>query len=193
MKVKGQRSKVKGQDSSLQPPTFDFALEVKERSGENVLRCYYCQKCTVGCPTAYAMDYKPAQVLKMIQLGMREPLLKSSAPWLCMGCETCGTRCPNDIRLAPVMDTLKYMALEAGYAPPETGVYAAYRSFLDNIKLFGRVHEITMLVEYKLRSMDLFTDLDLGVLLILKGKISFLPERIKALDEVRELYRRAGL
>jgi len=139
------------------------------------------------------MDYKPAQVLKMIQLGMREPLLKSSAPWLCVSCEACGTRCPNGIHLAPVMDTIQYMALEAGYAPAEAKVYAAYRSFLDNIKLFGRVHEVTMLAEYKLRSRDLFSDLDLGALLLLKGKISLLPERIKALDQVRELYRRAGL
>ncbi len=170
----------------------NFALEVRRRSGENVLRCYYCQKCTVGCPTAYVMDYKPAQVLKMIQLGMREPLLKSSAPWLCVGCEACGTRCPNGIRLAPVMDTLKYMALETGYAPPEAKAYALHRSFLNNIKLFGRVHEATMLVEYKLRSRDLFSDLDLGVLLLLKGKIPLLPERVKALDQVKELYRRAG-
>ena len=29
-----------------------------------------------------------------------------------MSCEACGTRCPNEIRLAPVMDALKHMALE---------------------------------------------------------------------------------
>ena len=203
MKDEGQRSNVSGnalprQDSSLQPPIPNgssisaFALEVKERSGENVLRCYYCRKCTLGCPIAYVMDYKPAQVLKMVQLGMKEPLLKSSAPWLCVGCEACGTRCPNEIRLGPVMDAIKYMSLEAGYAPPEARVYAVHRSFLNNIKLFGRVHEVTMLVEYKLRSMDLFSDMALGAVLFLKGKIRVLPERIKGLDQVKELYRRAG-
>jgi len=186
--MKAQTSNVKRETSNVR----DFALEIQGRSGENVFRCYYCQKCTVGCPTAYAMDYQPAQVLKMIQLGMRKPLLKSSSPWLCVGCETCGTRCPNEIRLAPVMDTLKYMALEAGYAPPEAKVYALHRAFVDNIKIFGRLHEATMLAEYKLRSRDLFSDLDLGALLFLKGKLSLLPERIKALDQVKELYRRAG-
>jgi heterodisulfide reductase subunit C len=191
-----QSSKLKPTTYNLHPMTSDFALEVQERSGENVFRCYYCQKCTVGCPTAYAMDYKPAQVLKMIQLGMREPLLKSSAPWLCVGCETCGTRCPNEIRLAPVMDTLKYMALEAGYAPPETTVYALHRAFLDSIKFFGRVHETTMLAEYVLRSRDIFSivrsNIDVGLTLLLKRKIPILPERVKALGQVKELYRRAG-
>jgi len=184
--------KDEGHRSSVQRAITGFAWEVQRRSGENLLRCFYCQKCTAGCPTAYAMDYKPAQVLKMIQLGMRESLLRSSAPWLCVGCETCGTRCPNEIRLGPVMDTLKYMALEVGLSPPETKVYALHRSFLDNIEFFGRLHEVTMLAEYKLRSMDLFSDLDLGALLLLKGKLSILPERIKGLGEVKELFRRAG-
>jgi len=194
--MKSQISNLKSQTSNLQPPTSSFALEVQRRSGENVFRCYYCQKCTIGCPTAYAMDYQPAQVLKMIQLGMREPLLKSSAPWLCVGCEACGTRCPNGISLAPVMDTLKYMALEAGYAPPETTVYALHRAFVNSIKIFGRVHETSMLVEYVLRSKDLVSilrsNIDVAVTLLLKRKIPILPERVKALGQVKELYRRAG-
>ena len=191
-KLKAQSSKVQPPTSNLQPPISNFALEVQRRSGENVFRCYYCQKCTIGCPTAYAMDYQPAQVLKMIQLGMREPLLKSSAPWLCVGCDACGTRCPNELRLAPVMDTLKYMALEAGYSLPEAKVYALHRSFVNSIKVFRRLHEATMLAEYKLRSRDLFSDLDLGVLLFLKGKIPILPERVKDMGQVKELYRMAG-
>jgi heterodisulfide reductase subunit C len=194
--MKSQISNLKSQASNFQSPTSSFALEIQKRSGENVFRCYYCQKCTVGCPTAYAMDYQPAQVLKMIQLGMREPLLKSSAPWLCVGCEACGTRCPNGIRLAPVMDTLKHMALEAGYAPPETTVYALHRAFVNSIKIFGRVHETTMLAEYVLRSKDIFSivrsNIDVAVTLLLKRKIPILPERVKGLGQVKELYRRAG-
>ena len=194
--MKSQISNLQPTTYNLQPPTPNFALEVQEQSGENVFRCYYCQKCTVGCPTAYAMDYQPAQVLKMIQLGMREPLLKSSAPWLCVGCETCGTRCPNEIRLGPVMDTLKYMALEAGYAPPEATVYALHRAFVNSIKIFGRVHETTMLAEYVLRSRDIFSILlsnyGVAITLLLKRKIPILPERVKGLDQVKELYRRAG-
>ena len=194
--MESQTSNTQYPISNIQPPISNFALEVQEQSGENVFRCYYCQKCTVGCPTAYAMDYQPAQVLKMIQLGMREAVLKSSAPWLCVGCETCGTRCPNEISLAPVMDTLKYMALEAGYAPPETTVYALHRAFVHSIKIFGRVHETTMLAEYMLRSRDIFSILlssyDVAATLLLNRKLPILPERVKGLGQVKELYRRAG-
>lgn len=167
-----------------------FSDVVQEHSGEPILSCYYCQKCTAGCPTAYVMDYKPAQLLRLIQLGQKQKVLGSTAIWMCVGCEACGTRCPNEIRLAPVMDTLRHMALAEKYAP-EPAVYALHRSFLDSIRMWGRVHELSMLMEYKLRSRDLFSDLAMGVDLVRKGKISFLPERVKQLAEVRKLYEEA--
>jgi hypothetical protein len=71
-----------------------------------------------------------------------------------------------------------------------------HRSFLDSIKLFGRVHETTMLAEYVLRSKDIFSivrsNIDVAVTLLLKRKIPILPERVRALGQVKELYRRAG-
>lgn len=168
-------------------PDLAFGQVVRDRSGEPIQRCYFCQKCTAGCPVAYAMDYKPAQVLRLIQFGQKDAVFSSSAIWLCVGCKTCGTRCPNQIRLATVFDTLRYMALERGYKP-EPAIHALHRSFLDSIRLWGRVHELSMLLEYKLRNRDPFSELGMGIGLILKGKLSFLPERIRGLAQVRGLY-----
>lgn len=172
---------------------------VRERSGEDIHRCYYCQKCTAGCPTAYMMDYKPAHLLRMIQLGQKDVVLSSSAIWMCVGCEACGTRCPNQIRLAPLMDTLRHMALEEGHAP-DPAVYALHRSFLDSIRLWGRVHELSMIMEYKVRCLlaeyplffrGLTGDMKMGLGLILSQKISFVPERIRRLGEVKQLFEEA--
>jgi len=170
-------------------PDPAFANLIQERSGENLYRCYFCQKCSVGCPVAYAMDYKPAQVIKMVQLGMKEPLLTSSVIWLCVGCETCGTRCPNEINAGRIIDALRQMAVAEGYAPAERKVFVLHRAFLDSIRFFGRVHEATMLAQYKLLSRDLFSDLDLGARMLLQGKIPLLPSRIKRLHEVQEMFR----
>jgi heterodisulfide reductase subunit C len=163
---------------------------VQESSGEDIRRCYYCQECSVGCPTACAMDIQPAQLLKMVQLGMKEAVLSCTAIWLCVGCETCGTRCPNGISIAPVMDVLKQMALAEGYEAAEPNSLAFHRSFVDSIHYLGRVHEITMLAEYKLRSLDLLSDLDLGVQMSLRSKLALWPKRVKRLGEVRELLSR---
>lgn len=173
-----------------------FKDTLREHCGEDVNACFYCQKCTVGCPTAYVMDYKPAQLLRLIQLGQKEKVLSSSAIWMCVGCETCGTRCPNHIRLAPMMDALRHMALEEGHTP-QPSVYALHQSFLDSIKLWGRVHELSLIMEHKVRCLlaepplffrGLVSDMMMGGDLILKGKIAFLPDRIKGLAEIKKLY-----
>jgi heterodisulfide reductase subunit C len=177
-----------------------FKDVVQQRSGEDIHGCFYCQKCTIGCPTAYMMDFKPAQLLRLIQLGQKDGVLGSSAIWMCVACETCGARCPNQIRLAPVFDVLRQMALEEKHKP-NPSVFALHQSFLDGIRLFGRVFELGVIIEQKARLFflkpplvfkGLISDLLMGVGLIIKGKISLLPERTKNLGDVKKLYEKAG-
>jgi heterodisulfide reductase subunit C len=166
-----------------------FLRQLEALSHEDIRRCYYCLKCTAGCPTAYAMDYGPASVLKLAQMGQKDALLRSSAIWLCVGCETCWTRCPNGIAAGHVMDALKQMAVREGYgAPGQRRVLVLHKQFLTSIRLFGRVHELSMLALYKVLSGDLFTDLDLGARMLLKGKIPILPGRIRSVEDVRNLF-----
>ncbi len=169
----------------------DFSAQVQARSGQDVSRCFFCQKCTAGCPTAYAMDVQPAQMLKMVQLGLKDALLRSAAIWLCVGCETCGTRCPNGIALAPVIDVLKQMTLAEDAAAPIGGPksLALHRAFVDAIRRLGRVHEVSMLAEYKLRSADWWSDLGLGLRMFRHGKLKLIPSRVARLKEVRALLR----
>jgi heterodisulfide reductase subunit D len=89
--------------------------EVNERSGQSVQMCYHCHKCTAGCPAAFAMEYGPDRILRLIQFGQRERLLSSRDAWLCLGCEMCGAHCPNEIDINEVMIALKEMSGEAGY------------------------------------------------------------------------------
>ena len=35
----------------------------------HVQDCYQCQKCSAGCPVAFAMDYKPNQIMPMASWG----------------------------------------------------------------------------------------------------------------------------
>ena len=189
----------RGEETPIVAADLAFSDVIQARSGEDVRSCFYCQKCTAGCPTAYLMDYKPAQLLRMIQLGQRERVLASKAIWMCIGCEACGTRCPNQIRLAPVMDVLRQMALDEDY-PPETAIFALHRSFLDSIKMWGRMHEVSMLAEFKTRELltkfpvffqGLLGDMKLGANLMLNGKLSFIPDRIKRMEEIKALYEEA--
>ena len=97
------------------PADQDFFAE----SGIQVQDCYQCQKCSAGCPVAFAMDYKPNQIMQMVSLGMKDRVLSSKTIWVCASCYTCSTRCPNDIDIAKVMDWLRQTALREGVAPAE--------------------------------------------------------------------------
>ncbi|MBN1811084.1 MAG: (Fe-S)-binding protein [Anaerolineae bacterium] len=92
-----------------------FTDLVNDLSGQTIQLCYHCHKCTAGCPSAFAMEYGPDRILRLIQLGQRERLLSSRDPWLCFSCEMCGAHCPNDIDINEVMIALKEIAGEEGY------------------------------------------------------------------------------
>ena len=95
-------------------PNTDLAVRIRELSGENTYLCYQCQKCSVGCPTAHAMTYRPAQIMRAVQFGLQEMLLRDASIWRCLTCETCGTFCPNDLHPREVIEALRCMTMEDG-------------------------------------------------------------------------------
>ena len=170
-------------------PDLRFIERVSELSQQNVRRCYYCLRCSAGCPAAPFMEYTPAQILRLVQLGQQDTLLHSSAIWLCIGCETCGTRCPNEIHAGAVIDALRQIALAEKVPAGEPLIFRLHQAFLDNLRIWGRLHELTMLMEYKLRSRDLFSDLDMGLDMFVKGKIHPLPKRIQGMAQIQRLFK----
>lgn len=165
----------------------NFAATVTEMSGQPLSRCYQCAKCSAGCPVMQWYEWSNHGIIRKIQLGAKDELLNSHALWLCIGCETCGERCPNSINIARLMDSMRQLARAEGVAPAEPAVGAFHTSFLASIKRFGRVHELSMLVEYKMRTRDFFTDVGAGLILFLKGKIPIMPSKVsekKGLDQL---------
>ena len=167
-----------------------FLEQAKQKSGEDLSLCYQCLKCTAGCPTAPYMDIRPNNIIRMIQMGMKEAVLGSSAIWFCVSCETCGTRCPNEIDIGVLMDALREMAIEEGVPAKEKNIHLLHEAFVRSIKRGGRVHEATMLIDYKLRSKDFMTDLIPGMMLFMKGKIPLFPSLIKGRGEIKRIFEK---
>ena len=169
---------------------IQFLQEVNDKiSGVPIQRCFHCRKCTAGCPLASVMEYNPNKVIKMVQNGMKDEVLNSSTIWLCASCETCVTRCPNDVDIARMMDVLREMAINKGISVPQKSILALHNAFLTSIKLFGRINEPLMLAHYKLLSKDYFSDLDMGLSMFLKGKISIISPKTRDMASVRKLFR----
>lgn len=88
-----------------------FVAKVEELSGQKILACYQCGKCSAGCPAISEMDILPNQVIRYIQLGFKDELLKSKSFWACASCLTCNARCPKGIKIAEVMEAVRQISL----------------------------------------------------------------------------------
>jgi heterodisulfide reductase subunit C len=164
---------------------------IREKSGQDILACYHCQKCVVGCPVAEFMDVPPNAIHRLIQYGRKDEILKSATIWLCAACETCGTRCPNDIDIARVMDALKQIAVKEGVKGKERDVAVMHGLFMSGIRKRGRMHEVSLIRDLKLRTGGFFKDIRLGIKMFRLGKLSLSAECVKNVKDIKQMFDRA--
>jgi len=169
-------------------------VAVEEHSEQPILHCYQCGKCSAGCPVAYAMDIPPHQVMRAIQLGLEE-VLQSSAIWLCVFCQTCTARCPCEIDIARVMESLRMLAMERGNKPAEKDMHLFHQEFLNLIKSYGRVPELRLGLGFNLKSRHFLANAGLLPYMLLKKRLSIVhsllsPTKVKGLDEVKRLFEK---
>jgi heterodisulfide reductase subunit C len=169
-------------------PRQSFLSEIVEASGETLQACYQCQKCSAGCPVAYAMDLLPNQVLRHIEYDHREKVLGSKTIWICASCYSCSVRCPNDIDIAKIMDTLRTRAIRSGITPGEKEIPLFHAVFLDTIKSKGRIHELSLILQLKSKTRDFLKDAGLGWKMFRKGKIKLLPSRFWSRKKVQDIF-----
>ncbi len=103
--------------ASEMDPKFKYEIS-KMHGGERLLRCFQCGTCTSDCPIARFSDtYRPRQIIRMTQLGLKDRVLGSDTLWLCASCFTCTDRCPQDVEVASVIRVLRNLAVEKGHIP----------------------------------------------------------------------------
>jgi len=164
-------------------------LDRLRAGGVPVDECYQCLRCSAGCPVLPFMDFAPNRIVRMIQYGMDDQILSSHCIWMCASCHTCTTRCPNGVDIAHMMDLLRQEAVRRKVPCPESDVETFHRCFVEEVRR-GRVHELSLIARYKLRSGRFRDDMKLGMQMFRRGKIKLLPERFAGASEVRALFKR---
>ncbi len=179
-------------------PDYGFLEKIEAQGPFQAGACFQCRKCTNGCPVTFAMDLYPDEVIRMVILGQRETVLACQTIWICAACETCTTRCPNDVKIAELMDCLKEMAVQDDLPSSQPRILALHETFLSNIKKWGRVYETALLPVYLLKSGELLEklnsgtwryDLNLGRQMVTKGRLPLMPPSIKGKREVRKILK----
>ncbi len=160
------------------------AHKLERISGSPVLTCYQCGKCSAGCPMAEETQLRPHDVMRLVALDRLDELLANESIWLCLTCETCTSRCPNRCDPARVIDALRELSLEQAPRP----IAAFHRSFLDQVERNGRMFELGLILQYKLRTGQLFKDAMAGPPMLSRGKLKLVPHAIKGVAEVRRIF-----
>ncbi|CAG0936501.1 partial heterodisulfide reductase subunit C2, partial [Thermoflexales bacterium] len=157
------------------PINSELARRVHDETEQNVYLCYQCVKCTSGCPVAEFFDWQPNQIMRAVQLGQEDIALHSQTPWLCASCQTCTTRCPQGLDITAIMEFLTREAKARHLKPQVPAVNIFNEAFLREVKLWGRAYELGLMAEMKLRTHNLMGDMDLGLKMLKKHKMPFLP------------------
>ncbi len=133
--------KISLEKGALENPLID---ELERISGETLRRCYQCGKCSAGCPVSFAMDMAPAQVMRFLQLGRLDDVMRANSMWLCVGCLQCQSRCPQSVSVAAVLEGMRQMTLRKGEdhekvreipvtflkAAPQQAIVSGFRKFV---------------------------------------------------------------
>jgi len=172
-----------------------LAGRVLEKTGVDVARCYQCGKCSAGCPLASEMDFPPSQIMHLLQLRefpeFAELALRSHTIWLCLTCEICYCRCPMELDIPAIMDTLRHESLARKMVNPKAkDILSFHRAFLDSVRYTGRLFEMGQVVDYKLRSGHFLQDMLQAPWMFLVGKLHLLPERVRDRRMLKRMFAR---
>jgi len=173
---------------SYNPSLSPFALALSRESRQDVNACFQCRKCAVGCPVAFAMDLTPTQIIHAARLGLEDMVLSSRTIWLCASCQTCTTRCPQGVDIARVMDAARIVAMKKGLKPSVKSAKRFFYTAVKNIRRFGRMYELGLIMGLKLKSGEFTKDMKLGMEMFRKGKIKLVPS-FKGMRDTRRIYR----
>jgi len=176
-------------DEANMIPSPIFKTRVEQIAGASSSPCYQCHRCTAGCPMVFAMDLTPAQFVHALRLGDEEKVLHSDTIWVCLSCETCTTRCPQEVDVDKLLMAARIVAKEQGIVPTITEIPNFYESYMENMYLYGRIGELPFIVTLKLKEQNFFDDFALGLQLLSRGRLNLL-DLPKGGATYRELYKR---
>lgn len=169
---------------------------VAENTGVRAERCYQCGKCSAGCPLVSEMDLTPSLTMRMLQQDdakLDKEILQSQTIWLCLSCEMCIGRCPMEVDIPKMMDFLRQKSLKEGLQNKEASknIIPFHKAFLDVVKTTGRLYEVGLIADYKLRSKKFLQDLTLAPVMFVKGKLPLLPEWVSKKGEIKNIFKKS--
>lgn len=115
--------------------------------GDRMALCMQCGVCSGSCPLGTEMDYGPRKLFMMVRAGMKDDVLSANTMWNCTSCYRCVVRCPRDVPVTYILQSLASKAVELGYANSQDTARFS-KAFWWSAKTFGRTDEGLVTARY---------------------------------------------
>ena len=116
-------------------------------SGANSQSCFTCNECSGCCPImGDGVVFDPQKIIRMVNLGLVDNVLRSPAIWLCIGCQRCTDACSQTVSGHVIIQQLQQKAIDKGLVDPFLPVRLLeadriiYPKFLDEIDVLIGLH-----------------------------------------------------
>ena len=177
-----------------EPVDLTFLAEVIAATARDsrVEMCIQCGTCGGSCPSASEMDHTPRQLFAMTRAGMRDTVLGSNTAWACVSCYYCAVRCPQEVHIPDVMYAIKSIAGREGRSP-NSAAPAFARTFVANIRRYGRSFEIGLVAKHYMRHFPTRIPgmATAGMGMLASGRMELRPHRIKDVMGLQAILDRA--
>ena len=88
----------------------NLITEIKKYGDIEPTKCFNCGNCTALCLHSKELNAFPRKVIRYIQLGLKNKLIKAPEPWLCDYCGDCSESCPRQANPGEIMmSTRRYL------------------------------------------------------------------------------------
>lgn len=154
--------------------------------------CIQCGTCGGSCPSAADMDHTPRMLFAMLRAGMKDAVLRSNTPWICVSCYHCVVRCPQEVHITDIMYTLKGMAIRERLFH-ETTAPEFSETFVDMVENYGRSFEFGLATRHYLKHFPLRLPgmAGMGLGMISRKRMTVRPRRIKGIDQLKAILEKA--
>lgn len=176
------------------PEDLTLLHEVAEATAgvSHLEMCIQCGTCGGSCPSAADMDHTPRALFAMLRAGMREEVLRSNTPWICVSCYHCVVRCPQEVHIADVMYTLKGMSIKAKkYTDSKPAEFS--KTFVGMVETFGRSFELGLATRFYLTHQPLRLPgmAGMGIGMLTSKRMNILPTKIKNMEQLTAILDKA--
>ncbi len=146
-----------------------------------------------GCPAAFTFDYAPNQIMRMLQVGLVDKALDSSAVQLCVQCLTCTERCPRNIRISRIIEEPQTSRRRPARPEHVTTFNQAFMKYafsaIEKLPFYSMARFYTGTMNPKMAIW--LADMGLMKPMVSRGKMKFVPHKHAGTDEVARIYKKA--